>query len=682
MERKYLPSTASAILFFLSSVFAAVDRLPLVDLNTLNVASIAKTDATVELVTKSAGGKALKVTFGTQAQRPNITLLSTAGNLSAYVSIRMNIYNAGTKDAAILANFNANASDNCWVNGIAIVKPGETKTLSILLFRSSFPSTISRYFTGMNGVPGGFLYHFGGTDNLTINRVVLYDVMPKDGAIVEIDSIRAEPLTSAPDTTLLKTAFFPFVDTFGQYKYTQWPGKAKSTADLLAQAQTEQADLTANSGPSDWGTYGGWKSGPKLSATGHFRVEKYQNKWWMVDPEGYLFWSNGIDCVRTSEATNTSGRTNYYTVIPPNGNFLEANIARKFGSNWSASYPNLIHQRLRSWGINTIGNWSNQSISNMHKTPYTVNLSSSGPGATSDSAAFLSNFASRMAGQANTTANDPWCIGYFVDNEIGSWGDGSVATIERYYRLVKQGIKSVAPNKLYLGSRLGWTASVGTGWEQTIGLAASKYCDAVSINPYCYSARDLAVAASFDRPVIVGEFHYGALDRGMLHTGLRAVIDQEMRGRAYANFIKTGLDNPKLVGAHWFQYADESITGRGDGENYQIGFINSCDRPYPEIVSAARETNYNMYQYRLNGSVAVRPSSAPSTAPIAGRATTVRLGALVGTPIALRGTTTAAAKISVYDLSGRYIKKACTVQSIKKENLQGVYVLKIENLSR
>ena len=40
------------------------------------------------------------------------------------------------------------------------------------------------------------------------------------------------------------------------------------------------------------------------------------------------------------------------------------------------------------------------------------------------------------------------------------------------------------------------------------------------------------------------------------------------------------------------------MTGRGDGENYQIGIVDICDKPYEETVRACREVGYRMYQIR------------------------------------------------------------------------------------
>ena len=97
-------------------------------------------------------------------------------------------------------------------------------------------------------------------------------------------------------------------------------------------------------------------------------------------------------------------------------------------------------------------------------------------------------------------------------------------------------------------------------------------------------------------PLIMGEFHFGALDRGMFHTGLVPVADQAERAEAYREYVRGLLRHPQFVGCHWFQYRDEPTTGRAyDGENYQIGFVDVADTPYPETVEASREVGYGLY---------------------------------------------------------------------------------------
>lgn len=48
------------------------------------------------------------------------------------------------------------------------------------------------------------------------------------------------------------------------------------------------------------------------------------------------------------------------------------------------------------------------------------------------------------------------------------------------------------------------------------------------------------------------------------------------------------------------QCYDESTTGRFDGENYQIGFLDICDTPYWETIAAARDVGYKLYSLRLD----------------------------------------------------------------------------------
>jgi hypothetical protein len=133
-----------------------------------------------------------------------------------------------------------------------------------------------------------------------------------------------------------------------------------------------------------------------------------------------------------------------------------------------------------------------------------------------------------------------------------------------------------------------------------VARAAAKFCDVVGYNRYEYSVEALKLPDGIDMPIIIGEFHFGALDRGMFHTGLRRTESQQDRADKYRSYVESALRNPYIVGTHWFQYKDQPTTGRGDGENYQIGFVDICDTPYPEIVQAARDEGYSMYTRRFD----------------------------------------------------------------------------------
>lgn len=568
--------------------------------NKFDVKTVIVTDAKMNLITDGKN-HFLKINLGHTDNRPSVKLTMVPKDLSAYAGISMEIKNLGTKGIGVQAQC-SNENSRSGSLSTVWVEPGETDTLLIIFSRSAAGlEYAANYITGMNGLPGNYI-----RGRLDVTKIVNLDVFkPKPGGdyTFTIDNIQAVGKFDFPSEAKLKSDFFPFVDQFGQYKYGNWPGKISSVKDMITQKAEEAQDLSANPGPADWDQYGGWKSGPSLKATGHFRVEKYQNKWWLVDPDGRLFWSQGIDCIRFSETTVSKGRENYFTEIPPNSDFIHTNLMRKFGDSWTQSPRDevftLVHKRLRSWGINTVANWSDPAFYGEKKTPYTATLSSGIPKTmptTLDEATFRATCAARLAqGNIAKTKDDPWCIGYFVDNELGWPASNAAEPIEIYYRVVKEELKKLAPDKLFLGSRINNNNQIALA-------AAARHCDVISVNRYSYTVSDFTLPEGPDKPVIIGEFHFGALDRGLFHTGLRTVSNQKQRALIYTSYINQAIESPMFVGAHWFQYSDQPVTGRFDGENYQIGFINICDRPYPEMVSATRKIGASLYTHRLSGS--------------------------------------------------------------------------------
>jgi hypothetical protein len=93
-----------------------------------------------------------------------------------------------------------------------------------------------------------------------------------------------------------------------------------------------------------------------------------------------------------------------------------------------------------------------------------------------------------------------------------------------------------------------------------------------------------------------GEFHFGALDRGMFHQGLGVAKDQVDRGRKYAEYVKSVATSPLFVGCHWFLYFDQPLTGRShDGENYSVGLVTVVDVPHETFLEAVRDVHAQVY---------------------------------------------------------------------------------------
>lgn len=536
-----------------------------------------------------------------------VTLAFPAKDLSGYQGVMLAIRNTSATGMAVYGDIDNDASYPS-IAGYVYVEPGETDTLLLQFNRTSasLPAYLPNYLKGMKGLPGGYTEHWEVIDPSQASRIKIYMLSPSAGRTLVVDNIRPWGVYALPTEAQLTSGFFPLLDSLGQYRHSEWPGKSASKASVAAQAQAEAADLAAHPGETDWDAYGGWSAGPKLTVTGKFRVEKVQGKWWLVDPDGRLFWSMGITCVNYYENTPVPGRENYFTAPPSDGNFRGANMKIKFGADWSAQANALAHQRLRSWGMNSMGNWSDKGIYGQKKTAYTVNFASGiakAVPASLDTAGLRAATRKAVAALKPQIESDPFCIGVFSDNEL-DWpaGTAGAAVAEDYYRIMSQELHAAMPAVLYLGSRIHVA-------PEAVWRAAAKYCDVVSHNHYAFSLTDIGMPADVDKALMITEFHFGALDRGLAHPGLRAVFNQRQRARAFSDYVTQGITDPRVTGAHWFQYGDQAYTGRSDGENYQIGFLDVCDRPYPEMVAASRALAAGMYPLRYGGMSAVRAGS-------------------------------------------------------------------------
>lgn len=150
------------------------------------------------------------------------------------------------------------------------------------------------------------------------------------------------------------------------------------------------------------------------------------------------------------------------------------------------------------------------------------------------------------------------------------------------------------PNHLNLGMRYAWV-----GGEEV--LEGCEWFDVFSLNCYQFAPdreQIEQISRKLGKPVMIGEFHFGAADSGMLAYGIRAVATQEERGAAYRYYALQSAAIPQLIGIHYFQWNDQPVLGRFDGENYQIGLVDVCNRPYEPFVQAAKQAHDEMDRVR------------------------------------------------------------------------------------
>lgn len=147
------------------------------------------------------------------------------------------------------------------------------------------------------------------------------------------------------------------------------------------------------------------------------------------------------------------------------------------------------------------------------------------------------------------------------------------------------------PNHMILGMRWAWISDpdLATGWECFDVFSIN--CYAVDPTPSIQNVVNLGV----DLPVMIGEFHFGALDAGLTSTGLEGVRTQRDRGIAYRYYIERAAAHPNGVGCHYFQCYDQFVLGRFDGENYNIGLFDVCCQPYPLMFEEIRAASEDIY---------------------------------------------------------------------------------------
>jgi hypothetical protein len=495
---------------------------------------------------------------------------------------------------------------------------------------------------GQKGMPGfglGFTGYVG-----TISKVDSLGILmeePIDSPTLELRKVR---LTMTAEDTILNPV--PLVDELGQWIPAYWPGKAKALDDLKASWDEEDREL--QTGRFNVSKYGGYLN-TKAAATGFFRVEKIDGKWWFIDPEGYYFISTGSTGIGAGGSFDRiEGREYIYTVFVPEeitqgnrrfgkGSFFTWNLYRRFGPDYYEEWMDFTIRRMNDWGLNTIANWSDSNLGRAKGKPYVATLSGWGfnsktmgmPDVYDPVYVRMVDDAAKR--QCATLKDDPYLLGYFVGNEP-PWpgremelvnvileGDDTpmkaalqkylqeedtqerrkafvYETYTRFTTIVNQAIKRYDPNHLNLGLRFG-----GNPPEDIIKASAAIGFDVFSLNIYSYSAypdRLNKIDELTGLPIIIGEFHFGTPGRG-LSPGLRQTISQEERGVAYRYYVENAVAHPSLIGTHWFQWWDQPSTGRDDGENYNIGLVDVTDRPYKELIDAARETHSRLFEIHI-----------------------------------------------------------------------------------
>ncbi|MDR2825063.1 MAG: T9SS type A sorting domain-containing protein [Prevotellaceae bacterium] len=317
-------------------------------------------------------------------------------------------------------------------------------------------------------------------------------------------------------------------------------------------------------------TYGS-RMDRRVTATGFFRTEKIGDRWWLIDPNGYLHFDVGVCAVnKNSSPRNQAAYAAKYNSNRTNWMRATKDSLKHYGfyslTAWTEEANVMVDKAASPRGYTPIFNFN----SNYNSRRKDANYSSNGYGNTAlktpsgislhffdaEFQAFCNHYA---RSKCQPLANDKDIIGWFSDNELpftthtlikflqvnDNAYEGFVAAknyveskgfsvndvingntpagaslslsklksnwfyvlVNRYYSCVKNAMRQYVPNHLYIGSRL----HIPNSEEPGILQAANENLDVVSLNTYrvWYHSREKAEfwEQYIDKPFLVTEFY-------------------------------------------------------------------------------------------------------------------------------------------------------------------------------
>ncbi len=465
-----------------------------------------------------------------------------------------------------------------------------------------------------------------------------------------------------PGDVYLETV--PAVDEFGQSNLCDYEGKIASLEQLQQEWANEENEEVSTE-KYQYSKFGGYLNA-QVKGTGFFRTEKVGDRWWFVDPEGYLFLSVGVDCVSPGGGgmvRDLDKRNGMYKELPPEDMWQASrrggktpsfglwNLQRRFGNDYEEKSHELIFKRMDKWGLNTIANWSSSDVYDRNKKAFVLQLRSIGIDGSLMGLAdvYSTDFKDRVENSVKNFVErykeNPWVLGYFLGNEPAWLGQEKrlcTMIMEGDDRPIKEKLSTVLakedspqirkdfihetfgiflstvdaalneydPNHLNLGIRFGNVMDI----DRHILEICTETFDVLSFNCYdLYPKEEMLDRATeiTGLPMIIGEYHFGTVDRGLAQS-LWQVNSQKERGIAYRFYTEKAYSHPGIIGTAYFQWCDQDLTGRFDGENYNCGLIDVTDRPYKYQTEAMMETSKMLFRIHSGelGPVTQQPERA------------------------------------------------------------------------
>ncbi|GAB1308865.1 hypothetical protein KH5_15480 [Urechidicola sp. KH5] len=489
--------------------------------------------------------------------------------------------------------------------GRYFVDNGAKETLKLILYRKKLDSLSDweKDFSKVRALPGNYVRHWNAFDLKQIKSVVV-SIKSNEGVIAQNSVFITKPKGLEPlDFFNKKFAdeALPFLDEMGQYANSSWEGKLNSKSDLALQGKTDLKTFKKSSFSKDRSKFGGFLNGPQLEAKGYFYTAKHKGKWWFVDPEGYLFWSQGVTGAGIGSATSSENRKHLFPDFSiekasnwklfedsfkrNNINFYTLNLKRKYGENWEDQHRLVTSGRLKSWGINTYGAWSKTEKGQQHPYTLIIHPSKQGIGKIEKmvdpfSEDFYTDLQQRVS-RLKHYKNDPWLLGVFVNNEL-HWGNEmsipiqvlnlkkSIPARAEMIRLLKKKYKKIdALNKA-------WNVNFDS-FKTIKGPGKQKFTDAFYTDMHTYfehftTAYFKTVQEELEA-VLPNHLYFGSRFHGNVKNNTRIhkvasrycdVISFNIYEYSVKGFkVYTEIDKPAIIGEFHFGTGSHGVWGVG-----------------------------------------------------------------------------------------------------------------------
>ncbi len=427
--------------------------------------------------------------------------------------------------------------------------------------------------------------------------------------IVDVQATLQEPAYHLPEGVKL-------VDGMGQLKTKRFAGKFDDEKAMTAylRAEYEQAAAAPDVFPFPHMSRYGGDTRRKFEATGYFRSCK-DGRWWLVDPEGNAFFSTGLDCVGTTAARLT-GLEPFFEGLPERDDaalascytqshgyydeagkryrffdFNKANLIRAFGDCWFERFAVLTRHRLKRWGFNTIGNWSDERFIAASGMPYVFPMEGFPGTKEFIFRDFPDVFAEEyeknarvFSGQLAAKLNDRNMIGYFMRNEP-TWAfvEGLCIAEEMLAHPARFASKTRLVEELR--GRYGSASALGDAWglpiasfddlyrpirnARSLGMAAARDLDGFSHKMYeAYNTVPAVCCRAVDARHMNLGMRYGYISQPGVLAGWRSfdcfsINSYSMRPNAQIDQAAALLDLPIMVGEYHFGSLEGGLTATG-----------------------------------------------------------------------------------------------------------------------